>query len=360
MRDDRLEDQAESALRKILDSVPFINRVEVEHRSPEHGFDLIAAVHTGDKSYNLVLDVRSNGQPRMVRSAIAVWQSWHLREKLRNGHFVFAAPYVSESSREICREAGIGYLDFSGNCLLSFDQIFIERFGHQKEAEKRELQSIFHEKGSRAVRRLLHSPGHHWHVQELAAEAQISTGLASQIKNKLIDSELVFRSGDMFVLNRPAELLKRWSEEYRFKKNQSVEFYSNKALPETDELIAEHCNRNGISYGFTLFSGARLIGAQYVRVVPKSNVYVLTDPESLGIELGLKRVESGGNIVLMKPYDDDLLYGKNRINDEWAVSDIQLYLDFSAQKGRTQETAEFLMDSRISPKWEQEMNETIS
>lgn len=359
-KEERLEYQAEQALRNILKAVPFVGAIEVDHRSPEHPFDFIAMVDIHGKKFNLVVDTASAGQPRMAKSKIAGFQSWHLRKDLHNGYFIFAAPYVSDSSREICKEAGIGYLDLTGNCYISFDNIYIERFGFQKEAEKRELRSIFHDKASRVVRRMLTHPRHLWHVAELAKSANVSTGLASQVKTKLLDGELAERRGDMFVLTRPADLLKRWGEAYRFDKNEQIEFYSSKPLPEVDRMLAEHCQSHGIDVAFTLFAGAKAIGSQYVRVANRSHAYVVTDVETLAKELGLKSVDSGGNVVLMKPFDEDLLFGKRLVENAPIVSDIQLYLDFAAQKGRAQETAEFLLDSRIKSNWETEVNASDS
>lgn len=346
-RDDSLEYQAEHALRKVLQDVPFIRTVEVDHRSPEHPFDFIARVDVGGKTHNIVVDTASNGQPRNAKAKIAGFTAWHLRKELHNGYFVFAAPFVSDTSRELCKEAGIGFLDLTGNCFMSFNNVYIERFGFQKEAEKRELRSIFHEKASRVVRRLLTYPQHAWHVQELAKKAGVSTGLVSQVKSKLLDSELAERRGDMFVVTRPVDLLKRWGEAYRFDKSEQAEYYSSKSLADVDRQLSEYCQGADIDYSFTLFAGAKAIGSQYVRIANRSHAYVLAPLESLARDLELKPVPSGGNVVLIKPFDADLLFGKRPINDAWIVSDIQLYLDFTAQKGRAQETAEFLLDSRI-------------
>ncbi len=355
-REERLPYQAENELRKILKSVPFVADIEVDHQSPEHPFDFIAVIKIRGKHFNLVIDTSNTGQPRIVKNKIAFFESWHLRKDLHNGYFIFAAPYISDSSRELCKEAGIGYLDLTGNCYISFDKIYIERFGFRKEAETRELRSIFHDKTSRIVRRLLTYPKHAWHVQELAKNADVSTGLVSQVKSNLLDSELAERRKDMFVLTRPKDLLKRWAEAYRFSKNEQVEFYSSKSLENVDKLLAEHCQLSGIEYAFTLFAGARAIGAQYVRVANRSHAYVLADIQLLGEQLGLKQVKSGGNVVLIKPFDKDIIFGKRLVGDAYVVSDIQLYLDFSAQKGRAQETAEFLFDSRISKSWESDLD----
>lgn len=93
-----------------------------------------------------------------------------------------------------------------------------------------------------------------------------------------------------------------------------------------------------------------------MRVVGRSYAYVLSDAHKIADQLDMKPVDSGGNVVLLKPFDEDLLFGKRLVGSSWVVSDIQLYLDFSAQKGRAQETADFLIDARIKQDWEKQIN----
>jgi hypothetical protein len=42
---------------------------------------------------------------------------------------IFIAPYISPDAGKICEDAGIGYLDLAGNCLLSFETIYIRQAG---------------------------------------------------------------------------------------------------------------------------------------------------------------------------------------------------------------------------------------
>jgi len=38
-----------------------------------------------------------------------------------------AAIWLSLESRDICADAGMGWLDLAGNCRIAFDGVFIER-----------------------------------------------------------------------------------------------------------------------------------------------------------------------------------------------------------------------------------------
>lgn len=351
-----LESQVEKAFQVLFSTIPFIDEVNNDRLGIMGSFDLVLQVTINGQKWILVIDTAPTGQPRLARNKIERWKIWNSLNPMDNAYFVFAAPYISEASRSICNGSGVGYLDLAGNCFLSFDHVFVERTGYAREAEKRELRSVFHEKGSRVVRRLLVNPSRKWHVHELAKEAEVSTGLVSQVKTKLMDSDLLERKGETFSVSRAKELLKKWADAYRFSKNEEIQFFTHKPLLEVEELLAEHCNTKKIPYAFTVFSGARLIGAQYVRVVGRSYAYVLGDVHKIADQLDMKPVDSGGNVVLLKPFDEDLLFGKRLVGSSWVVSDIQLYLDFSAQKGRAQETADFLIDARIKQDWEKQIN----
>ena len=83
----------------------------------------------------------------------------------------------------------------------------------------------------------------------------------------------------------------------------------------------------------------------------RSHCYVLSNPSDVALALSLKPVNTGGNVVLLAPTQDDLLYNRTTIEGVDVVSDIQLYLDFDAQSGRMKETAEVLLESRLRKTW---------
>ena len=97
---------------------------------------------------NLVVEAKTSGQPRLVREAIN--QLMRYRPLFPGSYGVFIAPYISPESAKILVNAGIGYIDFSGNCLLSFDQIYIEQGGKPNSfMNRRELRSLYSPKAER-------------------------------------------------------------------------------------------------------------------------------------------------------------------------------------------------------------------
>jgi len=338
-------------LEEICRSIPFIQKIDRPCDKPDQPNNLIFSLKIGNDARTIFVEAKQVGQPRNTKAAIA---SWNMRKKqFPDAYFLFAAPYVSDSSRAICKDSGVGYVDLQGNCFISFDKIFIDRFGFEKEAESRQLQSVFKEKASRVLRRLLTDPAGPWHVQQLAKEASVSIGLVSQIKTKLMDSEILEQRGEAFTVIQPEQLLRQWALEYPFKKHKAVEFYSPLSLNELETLISQKCISTGIEHAFTLATAAKMTGVEHAKGVSRIHIYTQQEPHIIAERLGFKYVESGGNVIILQPFDTDILYNTRQIQGLCVVSDLQLYLDFSAQKGRVQETAEVLFDTRIKLGWEE-------
>jgi hypothetical protein len=107
-------------------------------------------------------------------------------------------------------------------------------------------------------------------------------------------------------------------------------------------LTAKMLNYN---YAFTLFASALLV-APYVRT-PFIHLYMLGDMEKFAQKANLRPVTSGGNVSLIKPYDEGVLNIVNEINGIRIVGNIQLYLDLINYPARGKEQAEFLREKKI-------------
>jgi hypothetical protein len=99
------------------------------------------------------------------------------------------------------------------------------------------------------------------------------------------------------------------------------------------------------TYAVTLGAAASLV-APFVR---STDVYVYaTGDEKIIIkELGLTPVDFGGNVHIVEPYDEGVLFGRRSIDGVTAVSDVQLYLDLYNHPSRGREQAEFLRKKRM-------------
>ncbi|MDY6990637.1 MAG: type IV toxin-antitoxin system AbiEi family antitoxin [Thermodesulfobacteriota bacterium] len=348
-----LEERAEKALRSCLSKVPLL-KIEGIKRvpsrdgvRPEPDF-LFGLTLAHGAQQELVVEAKSNGQPRLAREAAN--QLVRYRDSYPEAYGVFIAPYISPKAAEICIQEDIGYADLSGNCRLCFAQVYIEREGKPNAfAEKRDLRSLFSPKAERVLRVLLNHPKRPWKIVELATEAQVSLGQVSNVKKLLNDREWIQVQSRGLILGEPQELLKEWAENYSFKRNVAKGFYSLKRVPEIEADLSEACRQKGLVCALTSFSGAaRLAPAvRYQTVV----AYIDEVGQDLAPLLGLKEVTTGANVTLLYPYDRGALYGAREVEGIQIVSPIQIYLDLQSVRGRGQEAAQALLEQVIRKRW---------
>ncbi len=342
---------AKNALLSCLSSVPFLKAIEI-HQEPNEriyqSFDIAAVLRLDERNVKLFAEVKSSGQPRIARQAVN--QMLRYKEKFPDAYFVFIAPYISSKSAEICESEGVGHIDLSGNCLLSFDNIFIQKRDYPNQfIEKRDLKSLFAPKAERVLRALLCNPGREWKIKELADESEISLGQASNVKRILVDQELVAGQRGGFGLIKPLMLLREWAENYDYRKNEVQEFYSLKKVADVESTVATYCNERKIRYALTGFSGAARL--EPAVMYKKAMVYAAKLEEGDFLRLSLKRVKSGGNLLLFIPYDHGVFYGSRRVDNIQVASDIQVYLDLQSFRGRGEEAAQALYEMIADKAW---------
>ena len=343
-----IEATAQDTLRGVLEKVPFLKVKSIERE--RDGIDILVNLAIGDKKQILLVEAKSNGQPRMARDAVN--QLIRYRNAYPDAYLIFMAPYISPQAAEICMKDNVGYLDFAGNCFLSFGQVYIEQTGKPNPFRtRRDLVSIFSPKSSRVLRVLLNNPGRVWKTQDLADEARVSLGQVANVKKLLLDREWITKQ-DGISLNTPWMLLEEWANVYTYRKNEVRNFYSLKSIPEIESDLAKVCTAKGIEYALTGFSGAARFApaVRYTRAM----AYVYNTRENVASLLNLKEVESGANVTLLGPYDEGVFYGTQMIDDVRIVSPLQVYLDVKGYRGRGEEAAEAILRDVIKPKWSKE------
>lgn len=343
-----------AAVFAVLERVPFVQQITTDFSNyvvPPNaaGIDAIVELRYGKKLRRLLIDAKRNIQLRDARISIEFLR--RSLEKYEDGYGILASDHLPESVRELCQTNDIGYIDFSGNCRLAFDNVFIEREVLLRSSTKKRLKSIFSLKSSRVVRRLLEEPARHWKVQTLAQDANVSLATVSLVKERLFRQEYSREDAEGFRLTKPEALLLDWAAEYS-PSSISAEYYANEEGLLLESNLATQCQTELIGYAFTMFSGARRI-ASFTRGVQRVHVYVASRDELVVLQerLQLKPVDSGGNLKVLLPADEDVFFGRQNIDGYWIVSDVQLFLDLYTNKGRGQENAEFLLEKRLRPKW---------
>lgn len=359
MKEDDPLAQAEKALRACLADVRFIEVESVRRAGRRRGApdrlipepDLRVRTTGTAGGRLLVVEVKSSGEPRFARDAVNQLLQIKHRFAAEDPYPVFAAPYISDRGADICREAGVGYVDFAGNCLLDFGTVHVQRKGADNPFKRAgDLRSLYARKATRVLRIMLLDPKRSWRLQELADEADVSLGHVHKVKRALEAAEWVASDRDGLRLTEPRELLDAWASEYSFRKNEARDFYSMERPAKTEAALSSYCRESGIRCALTGFSGANLV-APMVRS-DRVMAYVERGPEAAARSLDLKPVTSGANVTLLKPYDEGVFDGLEWVHgDVPVVSPIQLYLDLVSFKGRGEEAAAEVLRKAIEPTW---------
>lgn len=218
------------------------------------------------------------------------------------------------------------------------------------------VRNIFAGKSPRVVRVLLSTPSKTWRLRQLAAEANVSLGLASIVTNRLIDMGFLIRDRSLRLrLRKEEELLKRWGAVYDSSTWRHRAYYTQGTLYDIGRNLAETAKRYALKYAFT-GSFATDLTTQYIRPA-EIHMYVTSENELEKIvnEQNLEIAEIGGNIIFLIADDESVFYGAreitdNRVGTVTVVSEIQLILDLYNYTDRTREAAERLLAKEFERK----------
>ncbi len=311
------------------------------------------------KVWQLRAIIKSVVHPREARQAI-----WNLKRNPPQDergvpiYPLLIAPYISDSVAAICQQEGIGWLDLGGNCELEFGGIWVERRSlPRKYKEERRLKSLYSPKASRILRVLLQGPLRPHKVEELSAEAGVSLGLVSKVRQVLLDQDLGEDSKEGIRIKGAAgaqAILRDWLREDDFSPRVQVREYSTLASDFTlaGNLLSFCGAGNSLSDKeplFTLNFGAWLRAPHNVPTVVSAYLDQFPDESELLPFLQARPVSRGaGNLRILVPSDYlSVDIGRQHVKGHpefTVVSDLQLFLDLQGGEPNGEEQASVLRE----------------
>jgi len=329
---------------RLLELLPTL-RAAFEPSSAKARWDLVIRVRSGGKTQRLVCEVKSVGEPRYLAQAIT-----SLTLAVRQDHRLYPiviAPYISPEGQRLCREAGVGFLDLTGNAYLRFDGVLVDRQSNTSPPRaKARLRQLFSPKSSRILRVLLERPKAEWTLARLASEANTSIRTAHLVVNALEEKAFLEKRRGAITLQKPGDLLDLWVQSYSLERHRQHTFYTFLRNPRELALkLGTHAAAYGEPVALTLHSGAALV-APFVRSADV-HAYVLGDLDRLAKTLDLRPVDTGGTVHLLEPYDEGVFYRVQSVKGIRVVCNTQLYLDLIHYPARGREQAEELRRRKL-------------
>lgn len=332
----------EELFREKLSLVPAIKEVSIEQKD---GDRIYGSIHT-DKEIRFLLVVLEHAFPKKIDQII--------KEICDNGKSVYVviiAPYVSKTSADRCRLNNIGYADYSGNCLISTDNIYISDVGHANLFPKEDkTKNIFRSSSvitSKILRVLLRDTSMVWKIQDLSKEVDCSIGMVSRVKEYICQEGWASMEKDGLHIVDSAGLLREWSKNYKINPEMVINAYSIDSIPEIEKKCSEIIISDCYNGCLTAFSG----GVRYTPIVRYTKVHLWMSKDHVAKfmeKTGIKSVESGSNISIYITDSDERFIDSRIIKGYRVASPVQTYLDCMNLKGRGEEMAEAIYSKEIN------------
>jgi hypothetical protein len=298
------------------------------------------------------LEIRIEAAPP-TRFALRPWDG--VADPSGGPRDVWVIPRPNRAILQHLRDRGLNFIALNGAVRLIGGGLLVDRTDLRRGATRPEPSrrtDPFADRNSLVARTLLAHGRREWGVREIAAEAGVSLGTASQVVRSLtrLDAVRFERSGKSarVQVDDPARLVRRWVAAYTWERNDMVAFHApvgdpTRFLRRLPGILA------GRRWALTLQAGASLVAphATWDRVHAYVGVASRTELLRIGDEQGWTAADDGA-LVLMKPYYKTGVWRDlEQIGTLPVVSALQLALDLWHYPLRGREQAEHLLSTRL-------------
>jgi len=252
---------------------------------------------------------------------------------------LLVVPFMHELGRKRCQEAGISWVDLSGNADVTGPGIRILIQGKPNRFKQRgRPTNVFASKSSRVARVLLYNLKSFFTQRELSEMTGLDEGYVSRIVRALEEEELVVRrEGGEVTVNETELILDAWSESYDFTKHAILRGHvparSGPSLLQelskslSNEDIKHAATGLGAAWHYTHFAAFRTV-----------SIFIDTplDSETLS-RVGFKESDTGPNTWFILPNDESVFWRTEEVDGIQCVHPIQAYLDLKAHPERAED-----------------------
>ncbi len=254
------------------------------------------------------------------------------------GSRVVLARYLSPMARVRLRDAGLSYLDLTGNTWINLARpyVLIDRQGAETDPDppKRGLRSLKGAKAGRIIRALCDNRPPVG-VRDLARRTGTDPGYATRVLRLLEEEDLVSR-GDAaeVVAVRWPEMLRRWSLDYT---TRSTSYLAPRGLSDLERRLAMYAQPYAVTGLRAVPKAAQVLPAHLL------SLYVL-GAESAAKALDLRAAAGGANVMLLEPVDEFVFTGAQDSGGLRVVAASQCAVDLLTGRGRDPSQADALID----------------
>jgi hypothetical protein len=251
-----------------------------------------------------------------------------------------AVPYMGETGRRLCAEAGVSWIDLSGNAWIDAPGRQIHILGNRNRfASSGRPANVFAPRSSRLVRVLLMKPSRIFSQAELVSASGVDKGRVSRLVRRMQAMDLLVSERGGYRLKDPSVALEAWKEAYDFRQHHVLEGHVPVRDPEEMLGVLRKATPSAeVKWALTGLAAAwRLTHFAMYRL---TSLFVRQVPSSAWLD-SFHFVEGsrGANLWILAPADDSVFMGTRTVQGVPCVHPLQAYLDLKAHPERASEAA---------------------
>lgn len=344
---------------RFVDTLRGLPEVEADHRESigKHGYDTQVDLRIAGKPFVLLLEAKKTVFPRDVRQMI-----WQLRaashgksvEQGATPLSFLVAESISPGAKELLKSEHIGYYDSGGSLYLPAPGAYLYIDKPPPKALTKSVRTLFTGRRAQVLHALLVQYQNWFGVTELAQQAMVSLATASQVLTELERFDWLEVRGQgpskERYLREPTALLDAWAKQLATIRPLALRRYYVPGT-KTDILVArigQVFNMHDVQYAISHEAAAQrytpfLSNVSQVRV----RVLIGVNADAAIGDLDARVVNEGANLGVIEAKSLGELLFRERVDDLWLASPIQIYLDLLRGEGRSKEMAEHFRKEKI-------------
>jgi hypothetical protein len=283
---------------------------------------------------------KSVGDAASVGAALRQLDRFMERRPSKKAVPMVAVPYMGEIGRQLCAEAGVSWIDLSGNAWIDAPGRQIRILGNRNRfSSAGRPANVFAPRSSRLVRALLMEPQRAFSQAQLVSASGVDKGRVSRLVHRMEAMEILVKEGEGYRLKDPPVALEAWREAYDFRKHHVLE--GHVSVRDPDELLGKlqkAAPPEKVAWALTGLAAAwRLTHFAMYRL---TSLFVRDVPSSAWLDaLGFVEGSRGANVWLVVPADASVFVGARVVEGAPCVHPLQAYLDLKAHPERAAEAA---------------------
>ena len=258
-----------------------------------------------------------------------------------NGVPLIVVPFMGPVGQRLCDDAGVSWLDLSGNANIVAPGLRILVQGKpNKYVARGRPPNVFAPKSSRVARQLLHRPKQFQTQAEIARETELDDGYVSKIARRLEQEH--YLDADEHGAVRPRDpdlLLDAWHDAYDFNRHRIIKGHvPTRSSEELLHKLAKQLNQVKMEYAVTGLAAAWLL-IKFAAFRLATIYLSSTPPRSMLAGIEFVEEPRGANLWFVVPDDVGVFRESRRQAGIRCVSPVQAYLDLKDQPERAKDAA---------------------